>query len=83
MVYLFLAGAVFVFTITLKIFGVINEARRITTAAGDAHQVITAEARSDDEKERAAQRAALQMFGFLFSILLRPSGYQRKSTNGT
>jgi hypothetical protein len=71
MIYLFLSLAVGLFVVALKASGLVPRAQVVFSATRAATAVMRSPELSEEQKETAVQKAALEMFGSLFSIAVR------------
>jgi hypothetical protein len=71
MAYLFLAIAVGLFALSIRLTGGGSKLRLVVTATQDAAAVMTSRTLDEEAKEAAIRTAAIGMFGHTFSILVR------------
>lgn len=71
MIYLFLGLSIGLFVICLKILSVLPAALHVVLEARNVLTQLRSVDMTDEQKESAAQTAALGMFGSFFSILFR------------
>lgn len=71
MIYVFLFMAIVLFIASLKVFNVVPKVTLVFSETRDATSVLKSKDLSDDQKEAALQKAAVQMMGTFFSILGR------------
>jgi hypothetical protein len=71
MAYPFLAGAILLFALGMKLFGVVPKAGLAAAAAREATAVMTSKQLSEQQKEAAVKGAAIGMCRHACSILVR------------
>jgi hypothetical protein len=71
MVYIFLCAAIGLFLIGIRVLGLVPRVKLVITASKQAVAVMKSPDMSEDEKEAAIQKAAVQMFVSFGSILIR------------
>ncbi len=71
MVYVFLAAAIGLFIIGIRILGIVPKVKLVISASHDAIEVMKSPDMNEENKERAIQKAAVNMFSAFFSILVR------------
>ena len=71
MIYVFLGVSIVLFVICLKIFTVMPKVSHVVFETREAISVMKSPEMSDEQKEATLQTAAVRMFGYFFSILLR------------
>ncbi len=71
MVYFFLAASAALFFLGIRVFGIVPRVKGVIAATHVATTVMRSRDMSEEEKESAIQKAALEMIGSFLSILVR------------